>query len=965
MATNPVIGITITGDSKELVAAFNQAVRAMNEFGQKAKIQANGARVMAEEASKSQRQAAWQSLQLYQQIQDFGVQIAGGQNPILALVQQGSQLTAIYGSAGAAMSAALGAIVSPAMLATAAVAALGFAFLKGDEQSAAFRRSLILTGNAAGLTEGAFNSLAETVSTATGASIGKVRELAQAMVTTGRFGSQALGQVTDMAVRMSALTGKSVEATVQDMVRMQEAPGAFAEEQNKQLNFLTDAQLQYIQRLEAFGKREEAVNAVREALAERLPEKVTQNLGLLESAAKGVTWVFSKMWDTVLGVGRELDMEDQIKAMERQRDLTLSVITNESNRERVKSQLNADIDAKRAELAKNQQEAKDKEAAATKARTDKEQRELNQRLQGQRQGLAVGYLEEKSREKTRAIELERVALAQQLANEQNPILQAYYKQQIAAKELLLIDEQMRLVGEKMRRNDQRRSNKPEDDLDRVRVGLELAVQRRDLQRDYSRLEMESRGEVAGLRLKGATDELQALDSLRNGRNQAAAAIEQQTLGIDSLTRAQLFENQAAGQGALAQQALRMEREHLLLTQSELAKQYAEQDTLIKAGQSPEETAQQVAQLTAALARLRTARLQGFTDQVRQNEAQLAYERQQANSDTLAELAQQVIAINDLAQAERLENEVASQSVTIATKLRAERALAVLESRELGKIANELAAERITAAQAEAQIGQVTNSIERLRTEQTRAQRRETDLLYDAQTGVNQAIRQWGQASQEAGRQAQSATSALIGALEDDLLNTFKSGQLSAKRFIDTLLNEFLRLQVIKPLMQNIMGDGSGAANFLSRMFGGGVPSNANTTIPMQAGGGYALGGAFERGVQAFAMGGAFTNRVVSQPTLFAMGGVPGRLGLMGEAGPEAIMPLQRDSRGRLGVSGGGSNVTVNIINSSGEQVETRESQGANGERTIEVLIGAVKDSIAGDLFSRTGNMTRAVRSAMA
>ena len=963
MATNPVIGITITGDSTDLVAAAKQASAAMNDLSAKTRAQfSRDAKAMGEEAAKGQRQAAWQSLQLYQQIQDFGVQLAGGQNPILALVQQGSQLTAIYGSAGAAIRAALGAIVSPAMVATAAVAALAYAFLKGDEQSAAFRRSLILTGNAAGLTEGAFNSLAETVSTATGASIGKVRELAQAMVTTGRFGSQALGQVTDMAVRMSALTGKSVEATVQDMVRMQEAPGAFAEEQNKQLNFLTDAQLQYIQRLEAFGKREEAVYAVREALAERLPAKVTQNLGLLESAAKGVTWVFSKMWDTVLGVGRELDMEDQIKAMERQRDLTLSIITNESNRERVKSQLNADIDAKRAELAKNQQEAKDKEAAATKARTDKEQRELNQRLAGQRYSLDQAYLEEETREKTREIELERVALAQQLAREQNPILQAYYKEQIAAKEVLAISRQIEATIEKIRLNNARPINRPEDGIDKRQRGLELTAQMRDLQRDRSRLEMESRAEVAGLRLKGPTDDLLALDRLLDVRNQAAAAIAQQTLGIDSLTRAQLFENQAAGQGALAQQALRMEREHLLLTESELAKQHAEQ---AKTGQSPEQTAQEVTQLTAALARLRTARLQGFTDQVRQNEALLAYERQQANSDTLADLAQQVLGINELTQAQRLENDVASQSVTIATKLRAERALAVLESRELGKIANELVDGRISAAQAEAQIGQVTNSIERLRTEQTRAQKRETDLLYDAQTGVNQAIRQWGQASQEAGRQAQSATSALIGALEDDLLNTFKSGQLSAKRFIDTLLNEFLRLQVIKPLMQNIMGDGSGAANFLSRMFGGGVPSNANTTIPMQAGGGYALGGAFERGVQAFAMGGAFTNRVVSQPTLFAMGGVPGRLGLMGEAGPEAIMPLQRDSRGRLGVSGGGSNVTVNIINSSGEQVETRESQGANGERTIEVLIGAVKDSIAGDLFSRTGNMTRAVRSAMA
>ena len=60
-----------------------------------------------------------------------------------------------------------------------------------------------------------------------------------------------------------------------------------------------------------------------------------------------------------------------------------------------------------------------------------------------------------------------------------------------------------------------------------------------------------------------------------------------------------------------------------------------------------------------------------------------------------------------------------------------------------------------------------------------------------------------------------------------------------------------------------------------------------------ASGGYALGGAFLGGreVTAFANGG-----VVSQPTYFNMG-------LMGEAGPEAIMPLARGRNGRLGVTG--------------------------------------------------------------
>jgi len=58
--------------------------------------------------------------------------------------------------------------------------------------------------------------------------------------------------------------------------------------------------------------------------------------------------------------------------------------------------------------------------------------------------------------------------------------------------------------------------------------------------------------------------------------------------------------------------------------------------------------------------------------------------------------------------------------------------------------------------------------------------------------------------------------------------------------------------------------------------------------------GFASGGAFSQGrVMPFAKGG-----VVSAPTMFPM---RGGAGLMGEAGPEAIMPLARGADGRLGV----------------------------------------------------------------
>lgn len=94
----------------------------------------------------------------------------------------------------------------------------------------------------------------------------------------------------------------------------------------------------------------------------------------------------------------------------------------------------------------------------------------------------------------------------------------------------------------------------------------------------------------------------------------------------------------------------------------------------------------------------------------------------------------------------------------------------------------------------------------------------------------------------------------------------------------------------------------------------------------------ANGDAFARnGIVPFASGGTFTNSVVAKPTLFkfAQGGAM-RTGIMGEAGPEAIIPLKRGRDGKLGVASGGSGapVTVNVsVDASGSQVQGNAGQG--------------------------------------
>jgi phage-related minor tail protein len=79
-------------------------------------------------------------------------------------------------------------------------------------------------------------------------------------------------------------------------------------------------------------------------------------------------------------------------------------------------------------------------------------------------------------------------------------------------------------------------------------------------------------------------------------------------------------------------------------------------------------------------------------------------------------------------------------------------------------------------------------------------------------------------------------------------------------------------------------------------------------------------GSLSGAVKPFAEGG-----VIGTPTYFPMGR---QVGLMGEAGPEAVMPLARGPDGKLGVRGGGGGLTVNVAISTPDAASFRRSEGA-------------------------------------
>lgn len=165
----------------------------------------------------------------------------------------------------------------------------------------------------------------------------------------------------------------------------------------------------------------------------------------------------------------------------------------------------------------------------------------------------------------------------------------------------------------------------------------------------------------------------------------------------------------------------------------------------------------------------------------------------------------------------------------------------------------------------------------------------------------------------------SLTNNLTSGLTEFAMGT-KTAEEAFRDMTQAILRDILqmtiRLMVLKPLMDSIAGGLGGGAGGIFSIFG-----NAN-------------GNAFDRGnVIPFARGG-----VVDRPTIFPM---ENGVGLMGEAGPEAVMPLRRGPDGNLGVIAANSNNApvnnINIINNVGGKVSTSERTNASGGKDIEII----------------------------
>jgi lambda family phage tail tape measure protein len=170
---------------------------------------------------------------------------------------------------------------------------------------------------------------------------------------------------------------------------------------------------------------------------------------------------------------------------------------------------------------------------------------------------------------------------------------------------------------------------------------------------------------------------------------------------------------------------------------------------------------------------------------------------------------------------------------------------------------------------------------------------------DAITGLARAVDVWIESNTAASMAADmfNRTTDAATSFFTDIITGNKSVGDSFRNMANIIISELARIAVqmaiIRPIVQG----------FQSLLGFGGVVASGTTSAPLGHGGaavdwGNLLGSAKGNVLGAPALA-AYANTIVDKPTVFPFArGV----GLMGEAGAEAIMPLERDRRGRLGVS---------------------------------------------------------------
>jgi lambda family phage tail tape measure protein len=232
--------------------------------------------------------------------------------------RSGARAIAQLGAGAGASASSMLALAAPVGIAAAAVGALAYAYYSGIKETEAFNNAIIQTGNFAGTSSGQLSVMSRQVSATVGTT-GAAADVLASLAASGKLARESFVEIAEAALSMEKATGKSVDATVAEFVKIAEDPVSAAKTLNDQYHFLTASVYSQIVALKEQGNEIGATKLLTDTYAETVQSRsaqVIQNLNLWEKAWRGIKSAASGALDGLGDVGREKTLEDQIKELQ-------------------------------------------------------------------------------------------------------------------------------------------------------------------------------------------------------------------------------------------------------------------------------------------------------------------------------------------------------------------------------------------------------------------------------------------------------------------------------------------------------------------------------------------------------------------------------------------------------------------------------------------------------------------------
>ncbi|GDB32965.1 TPA: phage tail tape measure protein [Escherichia coli] len=298
----------LENDARKTASAVEQGLSRQALAAQKAGI------------SVGQYKAAMRTLPA--QFTDIATQLAGGQNPWLILLQQGGQVKDSFGGMIPMFRGLAGAITLPMVGVTSlavATGALAYAWYQGDSTLSEFNKTLVLSGNQAGLTADRMLTLSR-AGQAAGLTFNQARESLAALVNAGVRGGEQFDAINQSVARFASASGVEVDKVAEAFGKLTTDPTSGLMAMARQFRNVTAEQIAYVAQLQRSGDEAGALQAANDAATKGFDEqtrRLKENMGTLETWADKTGKAFKSMWDAILDIGRPESSADMLASAQK------------------------------------------------------------------------------------------------------------------------------------------------------------------------------------------------------------------------------------------------------------------------------------------------------------------------------------------------------------------------------------------------------------------------------------------------------------------------------------------------------------------------------------------------------------------------------------------------------------------------------------------------------------------------